>query len=417
MSTGPSFIFYIPGETGPISIESPLWHLPLAGNSADFSKDFSAADAATGPGPTIGDYFTAARAFLEKKNSRLLEAALSVLAGKGQENDTIQRVELFLEKHGAFYHPLRVKIFSETGRAAALVLNGAVSRPGLALIEDEYQLLARLEKQVATAYTPRVFGVGIQALKTSAPEKKGVLGTGSEPRNVGFLVGEWFEGFREFHISNFSGKPQIAVWASNGDIDYLPLEKAAALYEQIAHILTAYYNVDTGEQVFPWHHAAGDFVVNPAVEGFPVKLITVRGYKSLIGFEPDGPGPGDHMLPALLFFFLNLTLRIRMDRLDGVGSLVFLDENVLKAAVNGFLRGLEDKEKQFSAPEDPEGLKGTGGLKDIFARFMANFNREQIEAILTRLIDAWPINASEQTLAGVHLKSHAACIHSLFKNR
>jgi hypothetical protein len=48
-------------------------------------------------------------------------------------------------------------------------------------------------------------------------------------------------------------------------------------------LLTAYYNIDTGEQIFPWHHAAGDFVVTPLAEGFPVKLIAVRGYAILDG--------------------------------------------------------------------------------------------------------------------------------------
>ncbi len=405
MSTGPSgpcFSFFIPGEDDQVSPDSPLWHVPLAGNSSGFSKNVQAPDAARGSDLTIGDYFTAARAFLE--NDLLLALSFSALAEKGGGNDAIQAVELFLEKHGAFYHPLRVKVLSETGRLASFVLNGAVSGPGLSLIKKEYQLLDGLEKQGSTTYTPRVFGAGIQSFEPPIPESNRV-----ESRDVGFFLGEWFEGYREFHLSNRDGEEQIAVWASNGDIDYLSLEKASIIYEQIAHILTVYYNVDTGEQISPWHHAAGDFVVNPLAEGLPVRLITVRGLSSLLEFDPDA-GPGEHVLPSLLFFFLNLTLRMQIDRMDGIGHTVFLGEQVLQATINGFLRGLDDKAAPWG------GEAGMEGLKEIFIEFMAGFSREQIEAVQTNLIEAWPANASELSMANTHLKSHSARIHSLFKN-
>ncbi len=412
MSISPSFSFFIPGEKGSIFPGSPLWQLPLSGNSSGFSKNIQVTDAVQESGLTIGDYFTAARTFLENKNCNLLAAALSDLAGKG-ENGPLHVVELFLEKHGAFYHPIRVKAWSEAGQSAEFVLNGAVSGPGLSLIEKEYQLLANLESHLSTAYTPRVFGAGTQTLEVGNPGSSNL-----EKKDVGFFLGEWFGGFREFHISTLDGERKVAVWASNGDIDYLPMERAQLIYEQIACILTAYYNVDTGEQIFPWHHAAGDFVVNPLDQGFTVKLITVRGYDSLMEFDA-GTGPGEMILPSLLFFFLNLTLRMQIDRLDGVGPLVFLGEIVLEATARGFLRGLDDKAEESLAPQESEGIeekKGMVGLREVFVEFMAGFSREQIESILINLIEAWPENASERTLAGAYLKSHSAFVHSLFKN-
>ncbi len=402
-SGGLSFLFFIPGEDGRITPGSSLWDLPLAGNSSGFSKNVQVLDAAQGSDLTIGDYFTAARAFLE--NDHLLASSFFATAEKGGGDDAIQAVELFLEKHGAFYHPLRVKVLSETGRLASFVLNGAVSGPGLSLIKKEYQLLAGLENLGSIAYTPRVFAAGIQTLESPNPENASV-GKG----DVGFLLGEWFEGYREFHLSSRDGEEQIAVWASNGEVDYLSLERASLIYEQIAHILTVYYNVDTGEQISPWHHAAGDFVVNPLVQGLPVRLITVRGLSSLLEFDQDGAGPGDHVLPSLLFFFLNLTLRMQIDRMDGIGHTVFLGEQVLQATINGFLRGLDDKATPWGGEE------GMEGLKEIFIEFMAGFSREQIEAVQTNLIEAWPVNASELSMANAHLKSHSACIHSFFKN-
>ncbi len=412
MSISPSFSFFIPGEKGGISTGSPLWQLPLSGNSSGFSKNIQVTDAVQESGLTIGDYFTAARIFLENKDCNILAVALSALADKAK-NDPIQAVELFLEKHGAFYHPIRVKVWSEAGQSAELVLNGAVSGPGLSLIEKEYQLLANLESHLSTACTPRVFGAGIQSLEVGNPENSDL-----DKKDVGFFLGEWFGGFREFHVSTLDGERKVAVWASNGDIDYLPLERAQLIYEQIACILTAYHNIDTGEQIFPWHHAAGDFVVNPLDQGFPVKLITVRGYDSLMEFDP-GTGPGEMILPSLLFFFLNLTLRMQIDRQDGVGPLVFLGEIVLEATVRGFLKGLDEKAEESLFPKESEGIeetKGIKGLREAFVEFMAGFSREQIECILTNLIEAWPENATERTLAGGYLKSHSAFVHSLFKN-
>jgi len=418
VSIGPSFKFFIPGETGQISPGSPLWSMLLSGNCADFSKNVPITGRLPGSEPTIGDYFTAARAFLENGDCHVLETALSAITDKGQDHSSIQLVELYLEKHGVFYHPLRVKVFTQTRPPVSLVLNGAVSGPGLALIKTEYQLLDRLEKLSASSYTPKVFAAGILNLEISNFEKFNPIDSGSQEQKVGFFLGEWFEGFQEFHISTRDGEPKIAVWASNGDVEYLSMERASNLYEQVAYILTIHYNLDTGEQIFPWHHAAGDFVVNILPEGFAVKLITVRGYTSLMEFDPEA-APGGQILPFLLFFFLNLTLRAQMDRLDGVGSLAFLGESVLEATITGFLRGLDDKSHIKATPDTPDPSLlpgGAPGLRKIFIGFMAGFSREQIEAILINLMDAWPGNVSERTMAQAHLKSHSACVHSLFKN-
>ncbi|MCP3943876.1 MAG: hypothetical protein GY710_20685 [Desulfobacteraceae bacterium] len=409
MSPCPSYSFFIPGENCRLSPGSSLWHLPLSGNFSGFSKNVPALDFIRGPELTIGDYFTSARGFLE--NDHLRAGALSVMAG---EASPIRAVELYLEKHGAFYHPLRVKVLFNSSHRTSFVLNGAVCSPGLSLIKKEYQLLACLEKYRSISYTPKVFAAGIQTLELWNPENSTL-----EKRDVGFFLGEWFEGFREFHISGFRGERQIAVWASNGQVDYLSLERASIIYEQIAYILTVYYNVDTGEQIFPWHHAAGDFVVDLFAEGLPVKLTTVRGYGALMEFDWEKMTPGEQLLPSLLFFFLNLTLGMQIDRLDGVGTLVFLGKIVLEATVKGFLRGLDDKTKRKSKEESREEfltLKDIGGLRKIFVKFMAGFSRKQLEAILVNLIEAWPGNASERAVAAASLDAHSACIHSLFKN-
>lgn len=405
----PCFSFFIPGEEGRINPDNSLWHLPLSGNSSGFLK--KTPDSVQGSDMTVGDYFTAARTFLaesEEGGCNILGAAFSAMTDKGGDKDPLLSVDLFLEKHGAFYHPLRVKVLSEAGRSASFVLNGAVSRPGLALIQKEYRLLSWLEKQAPAVYTPRVFKAGTVTLGNQAPENQT-----PGKKEVKFFMGEWFEGFREFHISKIQEEAQIAVWASDGSVSYLTLERASQIYEQIAYILTAYYNLDTGDQIFPWHHAAGDFVANPLVPGFPVKLITVRGYGPLTDFEVDGTG--GHILPLLLFFFLNLTLRMQLDRVDGIGKIVFLGDRVLTATLKGFFRALDDKKDTGLKGNSWPG-SGSGQLKKTFVSFLSGFSRKQIQGVLANLMDDWGLDASEQTLIDAHLESHCARVHSLFKN-
>jgi hypothetical protein len=433
MTHCPGFSFFISGEEIEIFPDNPLWHLPLSGNlpgflKNDVSKKTQVKSVVKTSDITIGEYLTAARTFLTKyedgQDCHLLSSSFAKITKGRGKTDSILKVELFLEKHGAFYHPIRVKVFSEIARPFFFVLNGAVTDPGLALIQKEYQLLSGFEKKVSTPYTPRVFGAGNISLETRFQAKK----------QVGFFLGEWFEGYQEFHISKSRGNLEIAIWASNGDISYLPLEKALIIYEQIAYILTSYYNVYTGEQIFPWHHAAGDFIVNPLEEGFTVKLITVRGYEPLMEFDSKGSDPnesepkesdsGGFVLPSLLFFFLSLTLRMQMDRLDGTGSTIFLGKAVLEATAKGFLRALDAKtgakageNKRESFDEDNQVPESLEGLGKAFTEFMTGFSPNQILTILVNLTQAWHPTTSEGTLIQAHLESHCAHVYSIFKNK
>ena len=84
-----------------------------------------------------------------------------------------------------------------------------------------------------------------------------------------------------------------------------------------AAILTGYFDTRSFAQIYPWHPAAGDFIARIAGDGVAVRLVAARQYGPLVG-PPDLP-PEE----ALLFFFLNLTLRLRVDRLDGVGEVAW----------------------------------------------------------------------------------------------
>jgi hypothetical protein len=167
------FCFFVSGNTDRIFPDSELWKLPLSGKSSRFSipskKDLSHSTpnfnqtqnsdsvttgavtigavtigAVTTGVLTIGDYLSACKHFLILDDYHHLKLGLKFIMGKTIFTNQFKRIDLFLEKHGAFYHPVKVIVSIKTGQVATLVLNGAVSTKGLEIIENEYSILAKL---------------------------------------------------------------------------------------------------------------------------------------------------------------------------------------------------------------------------------------------------------------------------------
>jgi hypothetical protein len=173
---------------------------------------------------------------------------------------------------------------------------------------------------------------------------------------------QWLTGFHEFHLSRRAdGDLGTVVWAAEGVNFFLSPERARRLYREVARLLARHYDSSTFEQIFPWHHAAGDFVVRPDADDFAVRLVTVRQYAPMFSVRPEGPelptgspagsvlasgpeanGASEAELEGLLLFLANLSLRNRLDRLDGVGDVVVADPWVIEASLEGALAGLGD---------------------------------------------------------------------------
>lgn len=352
--------FYISGAPGSILPGHPLWEAPLAGRSTDFSPEAPAPDGAW----TIGRYFEAAQAYVSRDDTLVLLADAIGRDG-GPKAPHAWDLCLNLLKHGAFYHPIQA-VFSWEEGETALVLNGAVTGQGLALAEREKRLFSALSKRVGADLTPMVFGAG--RVKTDAGE-------------AGFLMAEWLEGYYEFHQTQTRGQTEVVVWQPEKEDLFLTMEEAAPIYRNIAKMLTRAYDPETLAQVFHWHHAAGDFIVHPEDRDLGVKLITVRGY----GPPRDADLPGG--LPGLFFFFVNLCLRMQLDRLDGVGEPVFLGEEVLWATISGML----------------DGIAAMGGKEPALSpetalSFFSGFSREQILAVMIQMMEIWPPGPSELPL-------------------
>ncbi|MBC2705194.1 hypothetical protein [Desulfobacula sp.] len=373
------FRFFISGEEKEIFPGSRLWKFALSGkNTEDFVL-------------TIGDYFSAARQFLLKNDVALLKSGLESVFNAPVQTDQISKIVVFLEKHGALYHPLKIQVAVSESQTCSFVLNGAVSNPGLSLIGNEHDLISRLNQAYSKHYLPRVFGIDF--IKT-------------DNGRVGFFLGEWFDGYKEFHVTENQDRRQIVIWEADGSCHYILETDALDIYQEISRILTYYYDLETFEQIFPWHHAAGDFIVRQEGGSTHVRLITVRGYASLTEFADGEADKKVHILPSLMFFFLNLTLRMRLDRLNGTGKTVMLGEGVIKATIEGFLKGLDEKSTAYDF----------GDLRSVFIEFFWQFKLEQIIGIMENILESCHPESSEINLLEQHLESHCRILQSIFKN-
>ena len=101
---------------------------------------------------------------------------------------------------------------------------------------------------------------------------------------------------------------------------FLSESQSEEIWRKAAYILTNFYDPKTFEEIFPWHHASGDFVASAVNEQLDLKLITIRQYGPRLEFHEYSP---ENQVTAMALFLANLTIRMRLDRLDGVGEIVW----------------------------------------------------------------------------------------------
>ena len=76
-----------------------------------------------------------------------------------------------------------------------------------------------------------------------------------------------------------------------------------------------------------------------------MRLSTARRYEPLLDYTKE-----TNPFLALFYFFLNLSIRMRLDRIDGVGEIVWADDFCVEATVTGFIEALKIKEDLDSYP-------------------------------------------------------------------
>jgi len=87
-----------------------------------------------------------------------------------------------------------------------------------------------------------------------------------------------------------------------------------------------------------------------------LRLVSVRQYANIFGNHKQPPSSqinSELILQALLVFFLNLSIHMRLDRLDGIGEMMWSDPLAVEAALIGFLEALSMKPDVPSLPDSP----------------------------------------------------------------
>lgn len=263
----------------------------------------------------------------------MLREAISQQTEQSVRPADLEEIQIYSEKHGAFYSPARI-VVTAGGKETSVVLNMAISDVGTAHFIDECRHLKRLTRTFPYSYVPQIYGQGHVRI--------GNIG------KIGMFLGRWFEGYHEFHLSLIRAdkSQKISVWDDARTDFHLSEHQAAALYRQAARILTTYYNPETFEQIAAWHHAAGDFVVKIEGNNTKLKLITVRRYESF--FKDGGRSIGadsreESILQTLLIFLIRLSIKMRIDRCDGVGKLLWASDTSVYGVVAGFFDALATK--------------------------------------------------------------------------
>ncbi|EFL49658.1 conserved hypothetical protein [Solidesulfovibrio fructosivorans JJ]] len=342
--------------------------------SPDGAMAYDAHDHASMPvegddtGLTYGAYFEALEAFVSGEGFAPLMRAL-VASGRPEGLAEAKAVVLRAEKHGALYHPASCTVRFD-GDAAKFCLNVAASEMGRGCLEVEAGLLETLRGRFTPEFLPCPYAYG----------KVGALG---------LLLEEWFGGYHEFHQD---GSGRVRLWDFDAGERLLTAGEAAALYGEAARILTRYYDTETGASIGPWHHGAGDFVARIADGAVSARLITVRGYGASRPFTEAGP-----MAERLagLSFFANMTMRARLDRVNGVGDLVLADTAVVPSIVAGFATALGERPDSGDA-----GL----GLLD----FLGSFSAEELAGAGAQLMETCP--PEERELLAVAWPEHAEAL-------
>jgi len=326
-------VYRITGYDGVVRPGHPLWGKPLPTLKKTGS---SAPPETTPPAVTHADYFQAVQTYLTGPGRAHIQKALVSRVPPRKTPPHPDRIEVILEKHGEFYHPSRICVPLD-GTMTALALNVAVTPAGGAWMASEIDALTRVANRMPPDSLPTVYG------------HDEIQGSGN--RVFPMFLADWFEGFHEFHLSvdPHNGCQGMVVWDTAAAPFFLSARQMAAVHRQVAFLLTRAFNPRTSEQVYPWHHASGDFILRTTGDAVDLRLITVRQYAPTMGDGKEELTPESRLM-ALLVFFLNLTVRNRLDRLNGTGPPAWADGAAVPATIGGFFDALqEDLAMEFGA--------------------------------------------------------------------
>ncbi|MGB9715498.1 MAG: hypothetical protein ACPL1G_03720 [Thermodesulfovibrionales bacterium] len=370
MSSQPFIKYLVSSPYGDIHVDKERWDFPLEGDELKTPYKI---------------YFHSIKDFLLRDDYKLLISSIVKKLGKEIFQKEIQEILIRSEKHGAFYHPASIELVLLDNRVK-FGLNVAISDVGKYWIKKEYYTLKKLHNKFNLPYLPKVYFF-------------------DEFNSMSFLLEDWFEGYHEFHISKDKiGNHKLKLWDFDKGYKYLSPEESYEIYKQASKILTSYYDLEDFSQILAWHHAAGDFVGKIEGKNIDVRLTTARQYGPFIGFVDSS-----FLNPvlALLYFFLDLTLKMRLDKLDGTGEVTWADDICVEATIAGF----------FEAMGSKSNFKSCLNLDNVeeFLRLIQSFTEGELKNIISPLLEQYK-NTSNHLLIRMNLDRHIEKLFTTLQN-
>jgi hypothetical protein len=344
---------------------------------------------------TLGDYFEAIKAFILKDYGKSLTVLLRKRLDESTGPDHITKLLIRSEKHGVLYHLASVEFFIDD-QTIKYAVSTAISERGKAWLNREYDLLRYMGETFNLPYLPKVYVKG---------QIEHQVGTRKE--SLSMFLAEWFEDYHEWHLSiDEKGKGQkLCIWDQQGGHRFATKKESFEIYKQASKILTLYYDTRNYSQIYPWHHAAGDFVVKTKDGKVQVKLTTARKYGPVMAFlEEEQINP----LVAIIYFFLNLTIKMRLDKLDGTGEVAWAGDFSVGAAIEGFFESLRIKETQG---------KYHLGKVEHFIILLKAFSEEELNQLYQPLLEFYRGEDSEDfSVIKRNLESHTSSLNRVIQS-
>ena len=137
----PKFKFFLSSRNNPVQEGDVIWSTPIPLSRHQSALTFEAdSDILI----NHGDYFTAARDFLERERCKSITQSVSQYLHRNISSQEIEEIRIFLDKHGEFYHPAKVEAVLQAVKIP-FVLNVAVTDIGKQCAQREYRLLKMLD--------------------------------------------------------------------------------------------------------------------------------------------------------------------------------------------------------------------------------------------------------------------------------
>ena len=375
------FHFLLSGPQGDIAAAAEFLQLP-----------FLLSPTEKHPFLSLGDYFEAIKEMLLQDNSHALMTVLTADLKYQPEPADISEVRIRSEKHGAFYHIASIEV-AGPAKKVKFAVTTALSEQAKNCLAHEYDILGDLAARFTPEFLPRFYSKNHVEYQSNAGKEEFLM-----------VPGEWLDTYHEWHLGQdpATGGRKIQLWDYQKGYCFLTDEESSELLKQASCILTSYYDHNSFCQIYPWHHGAGDFVAARQGDSIDVKLITARNYCPLIELQPEDESS---RLVAIINYLLNLTLRLRLDKLDGIGPPAWMEDFAVQASVKGFFEAL-------SRHETPQGFIDPVYLLEI----LQAFDPQEYLAMYQPLLDIYAQeNADDFALILDELPAHVNELYRAIK--